>query len=446
MLKEKQEQINIADTIVAVATPSGEGGISVVRISGINAKKIGFSLVNKKDEIIPNLLKLATLDTGLIKDEVMIVYFKAPNSYTGEDVVEIQCHGNNFITENIVKTLIERGSRIAENGEFTKRAFLNNKIDLTKAEGIIDIINAKTTAQINAANDMMNGEIYKKIALIQNLIISLTAKAEVSVDYPEEDLEYITVKEIEKSLLDIIEDLTKLSSSFNEGKLIREGVKVALVGEPNVGKSQLMNALLNQNRAIVTDIKGTTRDTLEESYSYKNIRFNIVDTAGIRETDDVIERLGINRSLEALNSCDILLAISEADRDFPKNLEKDKPIIYVKNKIDKIKVFSENSNKNVVYISALKNENINLLKDMIYDLSYGKVASGGVCLQNTRQYNATLTALNALLRAKESIGVLTLDCIISDLNEAYRSLGTITGLYATSEIVNEIFARFCVGK
>lgn len=445
------------ESIAAISTPAGEGGIAIVRVSGEDVPDIVFKIVKikniNKSNIEPGRFYYGSVKTQNIQDEIMLVYFKAPKSYTKEDLIEIHCHGNGLIASSILKELIFCGARLAENGEFTKRAFLNNRIDLTQAEAVTDIINAQSESEINAAFEAVNGALYKKIESLQNEIVSMTAGANAAVDYPEEGIEEQEKEELKKGLDKFILELNGLINSYGDSVYIKEGIKIAIVGEPNVGKSMLLNSLIQKDRAIVTDIPGTTRDTLEEQFLYKGLRFILIDTAGIRSTEDIIEKLGIERSHRAIKSADIVLAVSEIGEEFKENngVLKDKKVIYVYNKIDLKNKENPNlkneENPDKILVSAKENININSLKEKIYSLVNGeKISASGARLSNARHYNAALNARNLVLNARNNIDGFTLDCIISDLHHAYRALGTITGATATDEIVNEIFARFCVGK
>lgn len=437
-------------TIAAVSSAPGKGAIAIVRLSGEKAIEIAKKLLGVKNEPIPEKIKRYILSTENIKDDVTAVFYKAPKSYTGEDAVEIFCHGNNSIAEEIVEECIRNGARVAENGEFTKRAFLNNKIDLTQAEGIIDIINAESRAGINAAFSAVEGFLFKEIELIQKEILSMIAEAGAAVDYPEENIEEITSEQLVEKIKPLIGKTQYLKESYDSGKVMRDGIRVAIVGEPNVGKSMLLNGLLGRDRAIVTDIEGTTRDTLEEAFEYRGIKFIFIDTAGIRETSDKIEKVGIERSYRAIDEADLILSVTEPNKNYAPIETKNKKIIKILNKSD---IFSfgygaeDITNDNAdIFVSAKTGENIDKLKELIYNVSCKDVSASGAILTNARQYSAVKNAHSSLERALLSAENNLFDCIISDLNEAYRTLGTVTGAYASDEIVNEIFARFCVGK
>jgi tRNA modification GTPase len=436
------ENLTLKNTIAAIATPSGNGGIGVIRVSGTDAYEICVRLLNKKN-FSPRTAEVCVLKTGEISDEVIALYFKHPHSFTGEDVFEIHCHGGYFLINKILEALIKEGCRLAEAGEFTKRAFLNGKLDLTAAEGIIDLISASSESAVNSASAAVRGETFKKIEKIQNGIKNLLALSGGAVDYPEEDIEEITFEELKNGIKIIKAETEALINSFNGGRFAREGVTVAVYGEPNVGKSTLFNRLCGYERAIVTDEAGTTRDTVEESYVYKGIRFNVTDTAGIRNgLKSAAEKKGIERSEEAVASADVVLAVYETGEEFNLALRNDKKVIFVENKSDKTRKNAAKTDK-AVLVSALKGENIDGLKERIFVSAVGKTVTGGSGLNNLRQLSGAEGALEALKRAERAPN---LECVISDLSDGYRLLGAVTGAAATDEIVDEIFKRFCVGK
>ena len=296
-------------TIVALSTPPIASAIAIIRLSGDNALKIAGKFFDFKDAI-PRHMYYGVLDTGDIKDDCMAVYFKKPNSYTGEDMIEINCHGSVAISTKIIQALIDEGAVMAQRGEFTRRAFENGKMDLTECEGVIDLINSQTKGEINSAYNMMNGVLSQTIASLQNELKVIIAKNEVAIDYPEEEIDQFTSGEIKKELIVFKNKLQKLKDTYNQGRIYTQGVNISILGKPNVGKSALLNALLGYDRAIVTSIEGTTRDTLQESYIYKDMRFNITDTAGIRKSEDEVEKIGIERSLQSAKNSDIILAVS----------------------------------------------------------------------------------------------------------------------------------------
>lgn len=430
------------ETIIALSTPPTLSAIAIIRLSGKESLELVKEVFSGfRGEVKPRYMYYGTLDTGKIKDDCMCVYFRSPKSYTGEDMVEINCHGSVAITESIIEYFISKGAVMAERGEFTKRAFVNGKMDLTQSEAVIDLINAQSEAQARSAYSQLSGTLYKRISEIQKRIVTAIAKIEVSLDYPEEEIEETTKDQSRAEIGNIKEELVSLKSTYNSGKILREGVKIAIVGKPNVGKSKLLNSLLGYDRAIVTDIEGTTRDTLSESYQYNGIKFTVVDTAGIRKTDDTVEKIGVSLALKEAKECDILLLMAEAGEEFEK-VDSSAKVIYVENKIDKSSPKSAES----VKISALTGEGIEKLKKTIYDTACKNVTVGESRINNLRHLNAVERALDNIDRALLNMDFVTLDLISSDLNQAYRALGSITGITSEDEIVGEIFSKFCVGK
>ncbi|MCL2796981.1 MAG: tRNA uridine-5-carboxymethylaminomethyl(34) synthesis GTPase MnmE, partial [Firmicutes bacterium] len=299
---KKNDKPFASDTISAISTPAGMGGIAVVRISGSQALAFAAPILSYRGILKDRTAKIAALDTGVVQDQVILLYFKAPRSFTGEDVLEIHCHGSYFLACCIVEALIANGCRAAEPGEFTRRAFLNGRVDLTAAEGIIDLIQASSVSAVTAAYAQVKGETYQTFEAIQKRLTGLIAAASAAVDYPEEDLATPARQEILSGAAEVVSALLELRDSYKSGRLLREGVRVAIVGAPNVGKSALLNRLLGASRSIVTPEPGTTRDTVEESFSYKGVQFVLTDTAGMREADSEAERQGIERSIQAAKS------------------------------------------------------------------------------------------------------------------------------------------------
>ena len=329
--------------IVAVSTPVGAGAISIVRLSGDGALDIALKVFSCKQKIEPRLVALGTFSYNGIKERCLLVYFKAPHSYTGEDIVEFQCHGGELLTREVLKALIDNGASLAQNGEFTKRAFLNGKVSLDSAEGIIDVINAGTEAELKAGYNLMSGKLYSEVKALQDSITEELASIDMTLDYPEHDDEGETLAHTKGVLVEVEKKLNELLSTASAGKLIKSGVNAIIVGKPNVGKSSLLNALLGEDRAIVTDIAGTTRDTITESISYKDIKINFIDTAGVHDSTNLVEQLGIDRTKKALESADIVLLmldssskLTEEDRELLKLTENKKRIIIL-NKADKKK-------------------------------------------------------------------------------------------------------------
>lgn len=437
------------DTIVALATPQGSGGIGIIRLSGNKSKSIA-EKITKNPNLRPRYAQLIQFNNNSLQDNAILIYFVAPNSYTGEDVVEFQCHGGRYVTDKVIDLCLNNGARLANPGEFTKRAFENGKISLEQAEGIIDIINAETESEAKAGFSLLNGELFKKVDNMQNLLTSKLAEIEVTLDYPEHDIEYETKESIKKSLLSIKQELEKLINTEQTGRIIKDGINVAILGRPNVGKSSILNKLLGYDRAIVTDVAGTTRDTISESIIYKGIKINLIDTAGIRESQDIVEKIGIDKSIQTIDSADIILLILDNSQDLTKedknNIElvKDKNVIFVSNKSDLDKKLNFD---NSILVSAKDNKNIDKIKDEIYNKVVDKkIISQDIILTNKRHVQLVKEAYNNIKNALENIDTVTLDCIALDIKNAWLNLGAITGQVADEKIIDQIFSRFCLGK
>lgn len=438
-------------TIAAIATPIGKGGISVIRLSGDRARELMFAVTTLQQNIKPREMNLCNLRLDLLSDKILCVLFTGPNSYTGEDVAEFHIHGSIVIANKLMEKLISLGAALAPPGEFSKRAFLNGKMDLTEAEAVMDLIEAESErAGINAGL-AAEGGLFKEINNLQQSLIRVIASAEVCIDYPEELLEEQTLAEIEEKINKLITKIDLLIESYDTGKKIKNGVTVAIAGKPNVGKSQLLNALTGSDRAIVTAIAGTTRDTIEDSYEFKGVLFNMVDTAGLRETKEEIEAKGIDRSLKAIIKSDIVLSVREAGEEFCDM--KARNIIYVENKIDKVDAVKRKNYRescgdinSPIEISAKDGINIDGLKMLIHTRSIDDVSAGKVLITNHRHYAALCEAKKALELSVAELYISPLDCDITRLNDAYRALGEVTGVTANAEIVNAIFDGFCVGK
>ena len=452
-------------TIAAIATSPGVGGIGIIRISGEEAfsvvakifrpKDAFFSVINPK----PNVIKYGYIyDEESKIDEVMVSFFKAPFSYTTENIVEINCHGGTVVIRKILEKVIEAGARIAEPGEFTKRAFLNGRIDLTQAESIIDIITSKTDRARSVAMTQLQGFLSDEINKIQSDIYELLIQIEAGIDYPEHEIEDVTRETLKDVLTSSREKLQKLYNSFEEGRVLKEGVRTAILGKPNVGKSSLMNMLLREERAIVTDIPGTTRDTIEEFVNIRGIPFRIIDTAGIRETEDVIEEIGVNKAKKEINEADMIIAVFDISRDLSEEdyeiieLIKNKKSIILINKIDLDEKWEINkifNNKKVFNISAKNKIGVEELEDEIEKLWKNNDMSTGedIIISNMRHRNLILEALNSANNAIEALKCdLPVDMISIDIKSLLENLGTITGQNVNEETINGIFSRFCLGK
>ena len=446
----------INDTIAAVSTPQGLGAVGIVRMSGDKAKEISDKIFSTKEkDRKPNVLYLGTATTADLKDKVLCVYFAAPKSFTGEDVVEFQCHGGRVIVESILKECIRLGARLATNGEFSRRAFLNGKMDLTSVEGMADMINAESVAAEKLAYSQFKGEIYNTAKKLQDELETIIAYVEASFDYPEEDMPAVNVPEVTDTLLRQRDTLKKLISTYSLGSAVKNGISVAIVGKPNVGKSSLLNAILGYDRAIVTDIAGTTRDVLTSSYTYKGVLFNLFDTAGIRETSDAIEKIGVKIARNTLEEADIVLAVFDSNTKFSSEdkeiLEsvRHKKVIVVKNKSDLSDNLDEGFDKfEVISVSAKNNENVDLLKERLYELSgAGELLSTeSAVISSERQLIALKEALCSIENSILGVKINLADCLIIDVRNAWEKYGEITGTTATEHIIGTIFSKLCLGK
>lgn len=443
----------MSKTITAIATPLGTGAIGVVRLSGEKALEIASQVFKTKklDSFAcakPNVMYLGTIACNGFCDKCLAVYFKAPHSFTGENVVEFQCHGGVRLLEEVVKTLLAKGAVMADKGEFTKQAFLNGKLDLSEAEGIVDMINSENIASLNAGYRMMTGSLHKAVDEISAKILDTVAELEASLDYPEE-----MEDEVREALPKAIEYIkTKLSCLLDKaqlGRIVKSGINVAIIGKPNIGKSSLLNALLGKERAIVTDIAGTTRDTLEERVERHGIFINFIDTAGIRETEDTIEQIGVDKALSSAKYADVVLFMLNAnDKPSDEEIEilqkfEGKPIIKVYNKTD---LGKHEENKDGIFISAKFGENIEDILDKICNLFIqGDIDTSGEVITNIRHIEALKNAFESVNSISNCLGVPT-ECILVNLKDAYFELGTITGSSVSENIIDAIFSKFCLGK
>ena len=450
-------------TIAAISTAPGIGGIGIIRMSG----KECFDILDKifepinKGEIKGYSIKYGKIvDRGHIIDEVLVSYFVAPRSYTTENMCEINSHGGTVIMKQILELCLKNGADLADPGEFTKRAFLNGRIDLTQAEAVIDVINSKTEKEALASINQLEGNLSKKIQEIRKDLIEGMANIEVSIDYPEYDVPDVTNLEILEILERNATRLEKLEKSFANGKIIREGVKTAIIGRPNAGKSSLLNLLLNEERAIVTDIEGTTRDTIEEYISLEGIPFKIIDTAGIRETEDKVEKIGVQKAIEIAKNSDLIIAIFDISK---KITDEDKKIlevlnnkngIIILNKIDitteciDAKIF-EKTDKTIIKMSTKTQEGLDkLFKTMLETTAAEEIqVDGEMLVINSRHKSLVIKAQKSLKMAIETIkSGMPVDVIAIYIKEILEELGKITGETVTEDIISEIFSRFCLGK
>ncbi|NEU04387.1 tRNA uridine-5-carboxymethylaminomethyl(34) synthesis GTPase MnmE [Clostridium senegalense] len=454
------------DTIAAVATSIGEGGVSIIRVSGDKALNIVSKIFKGKNNRKLNDIKTYTMRYGYIInsndehiDEVIVSYMKGPRSFTAEDVVEINCHGGVVATNRVMSEVLKVGARLAEPGEFTKRAFLNGRIDLSQAEAIIDIINAKTELSMKSALMQSEGGISKEINALRNELLQSIAHIEATVDYPEDDLEEVTAEGAAKTLKKMLIKIDELLDSADEGKILREGLNTVIVGKPNVGKSSLLNALTKENRAIVTDVPGTTRDVIEEYINISGVPIKIVDTAGIRETEDLVEKIGVERSKEKINQADLIILILDSSRELDEEDREiisyilDKKYIVLLNKLDldgKIKKEDlKEFNSNYIFeISAKTGKNIDKVRESIKDLFFkGEVSNDDVIITNTRHKEALFRAKENIQGAIETLeNTFAIDLASIDIRNAWSDLGKITGSTLEEDIIDKIFSEFCLGK
>ena len=446
------------DTIAAVATPPGIGAISIIRISGSEAIKFvdsvffgNIQLVKVKSHTV-NYGKIID-DNGNLIDDVLVSVFRNPHSYTGEDSIEISTHGNPLISQKILELLLKKGIRIAEPGEFTKRAFLNNKMDLTQAESVVDIINSRTEASLRGARNQLNGILSKKVGELRNLLINASSFVELELDFAEEDVEFIDKKDLLEKIKKIKSEIDELLNTYSFGRVIRDGVNVAIVGIPNVGKSSLLNYILKESRAIVSHIPGTTRDVIREDVTIDGILFRLYDTAGIRLSEDEIEKEGVLRSRKVVKDADIVLFINDTEQNFSydllkeiNNLTSQDKLISIINKID---VPHETLEHADVYISALTGEGIEDLFIKIKEKLKGNsnYSEKSAIVSNIRHYQCLREAKKSLVNSEISINEgLTGEYISVDLRNAENSLGEIIGEVTSDDILNNIFMKFCIGK
>ena len=454
------------DTIAAISTPRGEGGIGIVRISGDRAIEILGKIFRPKSEKEIKELRNFSINYGKLYnendelvDEVLVSIMKGTKTYTAEDIVEINCHGGYLITEKVLELVLRFGARHAEQGEFTRRAFVNGRIDLTQAEAVMDLIHSKTDKSISLSLDQLRGDLKSQIAHLKKLLLDVAAHVNVVLDYPEEGIDDPLPDNLVDNLEVVMNTANELILSYDKGKMIKEGVKTAIVGKPNVGKSSLLNALLREERAIVTHIAGTTRDIIEEVINIKGIPLVLVDTAGIRKTDDIVENIGVEKSFEQIEKADFILFVvdgsTELDiEDFKINEKlRGKKVLGIVNKNDLIQVakLSElDSVDSFINISAKESIGISDMEEQIYDLIVkGTVedSSKKLIITNIRHKTALEKTKDAVKNIFETINMgLPMDLIAVDLKEALDSLSEVTGEISTEDLLDHVFKNFCVGK
>ncbi|VHG46454.1 tRNA modification GTPase mnmE [Streptococcus pyogenes] len=451
------------DTITAISTPLGEGAIGIVRLSGTDALAIAQSVFKGKnlEQVASHTINYGHIidpNTGTIVDEVMVSVMLAPKTFTRENVVEINTHGGIAVTNEILQLLIRQGARMAEPGEFTKRAFLNGRVDLTQAEAVMDIIRAKTDKAMTIAVKQLDGSLSQLINDTRQEILNTLAQVEVNIDYPEyDDVEEMTTALLREKTQEFQSLLENLLRTAKRGKILREGLSTAIIGRPNVGKSSLLNNLLREDKAIVTDIAGTTRDVIEEYVNIKGVPLKLVDTAGIRETDDLVEQIGVERSKKALQEADLVLLVlntSEKLTDQDRallNLSQDSNRIILLNKTDlEQKIELEQLPADLIPISVLTNHNIDLIEDRINQLFFdnaGLVEQDATYLSNARHISLIEKAVQSLEAVNDGLALgMPVDLLQVDLTRTWEILGEITGDAAPDELITQLFSQFCLGK
>ena len=458
------------DTIVALATPAGAGAIAILRLSGDHAMKIASDVFSSVSNKVLKDQKTHTVHLGHIKDgsrvidEVLATVFKNPNSYTGEDVVEFSCHGSAFIQQEIIQLCLRKGARMATAGEFTLRAFLNGKMDLSQAEAVADLIASDSEASHQLALQQMRGGFSSEIKRLRQELLDFASLIELELDFAEEDVEFANREEFQKLISKITLVLKRLIDSFATGNVLKNGIPVAIVGEPNVGKSTLLNALLNEERAIVSDIAGTTRDTIEDEIVIGGVGFRFIDTAGIRETVDVIEGLGIKKTFEKIEQAQVVIYLFDArkfqtsEATFKFEIEKiknqfpQKALVVIANKVDALSTEQiealQSSVAGVTLLSAKTGTGVDALKNTLRDfVNTGALRNNETIVTNTRHYDSLLKALEEIIKVQEGIDAnLSGDLLAIDIRQALYYFGEITGEVTNDELLGNIFANFCIGK
>jgi len=473
-MTKSQDSVDQKPAIAAIATPVGEGGIAVIRVSGSNAFEKVASCFRGADLSDPNAAPSHTVHYGTLVtpagelvDEVLVTLFRSPRSYTGENTAEISCHGGVLVTQKVLETILSAGVRAAEPGEFTQRAFLNGKLDLTQAEAVADLIHAKSLRAVNAAGQQLEGRLGEHIRRFRQQIIDATAMVELELDFIEEDVEFANKEQLRSLLVGVMGELDVLLDTYEAGRLVKDGVRTVIMGRPNAGKSTLLNTLTGSDRAIVTEIAGTTRDTIDVDWSYEGLLFRLIDTAGIRETDDRVEAEGVRRSKKAFEQADLVVYLKDLSQpttaDELQELArwrmdaKDTPFLLVGTKADlDMAIVSGSSSPRQeqrlhydLIISAVSGENINPLKKLMKEraLEHRDLDGGSLLVTSTRHRDALQKAREHVKQALEALDMgLTGDLLAIDLRAALHDLGTVTGEITNEDLLDSIFSRFCIGK
>ena len=453
------------ETIAAISTAPGLGGIGIIRITGDKAFEILLKMfkstkVKKMEDIVPNTIIYGKIyDDSRIVDEVLVSFFKSPNSYTKEDLVEINTHGGSIVMKEILNLVLKKGAMLAEPGEFTKRAFLNGRIDLTQVESIATILNAKSEEELRISGELLQGKLYNKVVNIKEKLMDILMHLEVNIDYPEYDTDEKETEEIVSTVTDILKDLKRFEATFDVGSKIKDGIKVSIIGRPNAGKSSLLNNLLNKERAIVTEIEGTTRDSIEEDLNINGINIKIIDTAGIRETDEKVEKIGIERAITIAEKSDLIIAIFDISKPFNENDRKILDIISKKeslillNKYDLVKDIDlpeeiKNTGKEYVYTSMLEKKGtedvIEWITKKTESLKINK--NNDIIIIHERQKKVITDVIEMIEQILKDLEIIPIDMVSENIRDVINKINELTGENVKEEVLNEIFKNFCLGK
>ena len=453
------------ETIAAISTAPGLGGIGIIRITGDKAFEILLKIfkstkVKKIEDIVPNTIIYGKIynDSRMV-DEVLVSFFKSPNSYTKEDLVEINTHGGSIVMKEILNLVLKKGAMLAEPGEFTKRAFLNGRIDLTQVESIATILNAKSEEELRISGELLQGKLYNKVVNIKEKLMDILMHLEVNIDYPEYDTDEKETEEIVSTVTDILKDLKRFEATFDVGSKIKDGIKVSIIGRPNAGKSSLLNNLLNKERAIVTEIEGTTRDSIEEDLNINGINIKIIDTAGIRETDEKVEKIGIERAITIAEKSDLIIAIFDISKPFNENDRKILDIISKKeslillNKYDLVKDIElpeeiKNTGKEYIYTSMLEKKGtedvIEWITKKTESLKINK--NNDIIIIHERQKKVITDVIEMIEQILKDLEIIPIDMISENIRDVINKINELTGENVKEEVLNEIFKNFCLGK
>ena len=453
------------ETIAAISTAPGLGGIGIIRITGDKAFEILLKMfkstkVKKIEDIVPNTIIYGKIyDDSRMVDEVLVSFFKSPNSYTKEDLVEINTHGGSIVMKEILNLVLKKGAMLAEPGEFTKRAFLNGRIDLTQVESIATILNAKSEEELRISGELLQGKLYNKVVNIKEKLMDILMHLEVNIDYPEYDTDEKETEEIVSTVTDILKDLKRFEATFDVGSKIKDGIKVSIIGRPNAGKSSLLNNLLNKERAIVTEIEGTTRDSIEEDLNINGINIKIIDTAGIRETDEKVEKIGIERAITIAEKSDLIIAIFDISKPFNENDRKIMDIISKKeslillNKYDLVKDIElpeeiKNTGKEYIYTSMLEKKGtedvIEWITKKTESLKINK--NNDIIIIHERQKKVITDVIKMIEQILKDLEIIPIDMVSENIRDVINKINELTGENVKEEVLNEIFKNFCLGK